>query len=93
MSESGAYPFRPREQMEPPAAKQITDVTVMRHDGIYEVDPRLMQTVPQQGFPNWDSLRIAHSREAHLHWMHDHWCHTVISGEEILKDLASEDAE
>ena len=92
MSATNAQPYRRPEQVTPPEARQITDVTVMRHEGIYEVDPRLMQQVPQQPFPNWDTLRIAHSREDHLAWMHRHFARTVISGAQILADDAPEEA-
>jgi len=90
VSDTGAYPYRLREQQEPPPARRVTDVTVMRHEGIYEVDPRLMQQVPQQPFPNWDTLRIAHSREDHLEWMHRHWTTTVVSGQRILDEISEE---
>lgn len=87
MNETGSHPFRRAEQIKPPPSRPITDVAVMRHEGIYEVDPRLMQQVPQQPFPNWDTLRIAHGREDHLAWMHRHFTHIVISGERVLDEL------
>jgi hypothetical protein len=86
------FAYRRGEQVTPPAARQTSDVTVMRFDGIHEVDPRLMQQVPQQPFPNWDTLRIVHGREDHLEWMHRHFAQTVISGAEILAALAGEHA-
>jgi hypothetical protein len=92
MSDTRAFPFRPKEQMTPPPARQVTDVAVMRFDGIYEVDPALMQKVPQQRFPNWDTLRIAHGREDHLAWMHRHWSHTVLSGQRILDQIDEADS-
>jgi hypothetical protein len=91
MSETRAYPYRRPEQVTPPPPRQITEVAVMRHEGIYEVDPRLMKQVPQQPFPNWDTLRIAHSREHHLEWMHRHFARTVISGARILEELPAEE--
>ena len=90
MSETQSYPYRRPEQVSPPPPRRVTDVAVMRHDGIYEVDPSLMQQVPQQPFPNWDTLRIAHSREHHLDWMHRHFAQTVVSGERILAEISSE---
>jgi hypothetical protein len=87
VSDTQAYPFRPREQETPPPPRQVTDVAVMRFDGIYEVDPKLMQQVPQQPFPNWDTLRIAAGRHDHLAWMHRHWCTTVVSGERLLAEV------
>jgi hypothetical protein len=93
MSGRGSSSYRRAEQVTPPPARQTSDVTVMRFDGIYEVDPRLMQQVPQQPFPNWDTLRIAHSREDHLAWMHRHFARTVISGAQILTEIAGEEAQ
>jgi hypothetical protein len=90
MSESRSYGYRRAEQVTPPPARQTSEVSVMRLDGIYEVDPRLMQQVPQQAFPNWDTLRIAHGREDHLEWMHHHFAQTVISGAEILAELPAD---
>ncbi|MEA2281906.1 MAG: hypothetical protein QOK21_2513 [Solirubrobacteraceae bacterium] len=81
-------PFRPRDERVPPAAVRVTDVAVLRFEGIYEVDPALMQEhVAQQDFPNWDTLRIARSRHDHLEWMHRHWTDTVVSGEALLADV------
>jgi hypothetical protein len=80
--------LRPAEERRPPEARPVTDVAIMRFEGIYEVDPRLMeQHVRQQPFPNWDTLRIAHSRHDHLDWMHRHWAGAVISGEEVLAEI------
>jgi hypothetical protein len=80
-------PFRHGEQRVPPAATQVTDVAITRFEHIYEVDPKLMsEHVQQQGFPNWDTQRIAASRHDHLDWMHRHWATTVVSGEELLDD-------
>ena len=90
MSDTNSYPYRRPEQVTPPEARRITDVAVMRFEHVYEVDPRLMQTVPQQPFPNWDTLRIAHGREHHLEWMHRHFARKVISGEQILAGLSEE---
>ncbi len=89
MSESRSFTYRRGEQVTPPPARQTSEVTVMRFDGVYEVDPRLMAQVPQQPFPNWDTLRIVHGREDHLAWMHRHFATTVVSGEEILAELGS----
>jgi hypothetical protein len=87
MSDARSHAFRRDEQMTPPPMRRVSEVAVMRHEGIYEVDPALMQRVPQQPFPNWDTLRIAHSREDHLAWMHRHFARTVVSGKRILEDL------
>ncbi|HSK27976.1 MAG TPA: hypothetical protein VK894_13780 [Jiangellales bacterium] len=80
--------YRYSEQHEPPDAQQVTDVAITRFEHVYEVDPGLMvQHVTQQTFPNWDTLRIVHSRHDHLQWMHDHFAGGVVSGEEILASL------
>jgi len=79
--------FRLAAQL-PPEPKRITDAVVMRFDHIYEVDPALMtEHVQQQDFPAWDTLRIVESRWEHLAWMHEHFADSVISGEELLKEL------
>ena len=72
----------------PPDARRIKDDVVMRFDHVYEVDPALMtEHVRQQDFPAWDTLRIVASRWDHLAWMHEHFADSVISGEELLKEL------
>ena len=84
--------YRYAEQYEPPEAQQVTDVAITRFEHVYEVDPKLMvQHVNQQTFPNWDTLRIVHSRHDHLQWMHDHWASAVVSGEEGLASLEDEE--
>jgi hypothetical protein len=75
----------------PPDPKRVKDDVVMRFDHVYEVDPELMTDyVPQQHIPAWDSLRIVDSRWEHLAWMHDHFADAVISGEELLAEIAEE---
>ena len=75
----------------PPDAKRITDAVVMRFDHIYEVDPELMsEHIEQQDIPAWDTLRIVESRWEHLAWMHDHFADSVVSGEELLKEIEAE---
>ena len=77
--------FRLREQVTPPDAQRASDVAITRFEGVYEVDPALMQEhVRQQPFANWDTLRIAGSRHDHLAWMHRHWADVVVSGEALL---------
>jgi hypothetical protein len=77
--------FRHEEQMTPPAPEQVSEVAITRFEHVYEVDPRLMERwVLQQTFPNWDTLRIMHSRHDHLDWMHRHFAERVVSGSEIL---------
>ena len=75
----------------PPDAKRITDAVVMRFDHVYEVEPRLMsEHIQQQDIPAWDTLRIVESRWEHLAWMHDHFADSVVSGEELLKEIEAE---
>ena len=69
----------PREQMTPPPPEQVSDVAITRFEHVFEVDPRLMERwVLQQTFPNWDTLRIMHSRHDHLDWMHRHFAERVV---------------
>lgn len=84
--------YRYDEQNTPPEATQVTEVAITRFEHVYEVDPKLMQQhVNQQTFPNWDTLRIVHSRLDHLQWMHEHFAYTVVSGEQILAELDGAD--
>ena len=54
-----------------------------RFEHVYEVDPDLMQTTPQQAMPAWDTHRIVAARWDHLDWMHDHFADEVLlAGEE-----------
>jgi hypothetical protein len=76
-----------------PAAQRITDVVVMRHDHVYEVDPALMtEHVKQQDIPKWDTLRIFNARLEYLYWVQDHWADERISGEELLAEIEAEEA-
>ena len=75
----------------PPEAKRITEDVVMRFEHVYEVDPALMTAhTPQQDLPARDTLRIVDSRWEHLAWMHDHFADSVVSGEELLKEIEAE---
>ena len=77
-------PFNAGDERTPPPPQQMSDVAIMRFEHIFEVDPKLMEEhVRQQGFPNWDTRRIAASRLDHLEWMHRHFATVVISGEEL----------
>jgi hypothetical protein len=77
----------------PPDAKRVKDDVVMRFEHVYEVAPELMtEYTPQQEIPAWDTQRIVASRWEHLAWMHAHWADSVVSGEELLKELEKEDA-
>jgi hypothetical protein len=62
----------------PPEPRPIRDGVVMRFDHVYEVDPELMQTFPQQNMLAWDTKRIIESRLDHLEWIHDHFADEVI---------------
>jgi hypothetical protein len=78
----------------PPEAKRIKEDVVMRFDHVYEVDPELMsEHTPQQDFPAWDTQRIVDSRWEHLAWMHDHFADSVVSGEELLKEIELEEGQ
>lgn len=86
-----AAPYRYAEQFTPPPAVPVTDVAQTTFEHVYEVDPRLMQRhVLQQTFPNWDTLRIMHSRQDHLAWMHAHFASTVVAGAQILAEVEDE---
>ena len=76
----------------PPKAEPVTDGVVSRFEHTFEIDPSLMTAhVHQQNIPNWDFKRIVDSRWEHLAWMHDHFADSVISGEELLAEIESED--
>ena len=62
----------------PPPARRITDAVVMRFEHVYEVDPALMETTPQQPMPAWDTRRIVDARWDHLDWMHSHFADDVL---------------
>ena len=75
----------------PPEPHRVTDVVVSRFEHVLEVDPALMtEHVHQQDLPNWDVHRIVDNRWEHLAWMHDHFADSVISGEELLKEIDAE---
>jgi len=75
----------------PPDPQRITDDVVMRFDHVYEVDPALMtEHVRQQEMPAWDTHRIVSDRWDHLAWMHDHFADSVVSGEELLREIEAE---
>ena len=75
----------------PPEARRVNDVVVSRFEHVYEVDPALMtEHVRQQDLPNWEIHRIVESRWEHLAWMHDHFADSVVSGEELLKEIEAE---
>jgi hypothetical protein len=89
--EARPHPFRPRDELVPPPARRVSDGAIMRFEGIYEVDPELMSAhLTQQSFPNWDTLRIAHSREDHLEWMQRHWASKIVSGQSLLDEIDAE---
>jgi len=78
----------------PPDPQRVNDQVVMRFEHVYEVEPALMsEHTPQQDIPAWDTLRIVESRWEHLAWMHDHFADSVVSGEELLKEIEGEEGE
>jgi hypothetical protein len=77
----------------PPDAQRITDIVVMRHEHVYEVDPALMtEHVRQQDIPAWDTHRMVDARLEYLYWVQDHWADERISGQELLAEIEAEEA-
>ncbi len=77
----------------PPEAQRITEIVIMRHDHVYEVDPSLMQThVEQQDIPAWDTQRMVDARMAYLLWTQAHWSDVRISGDQLLAEIEAEEA-
>ena len=75
----------------PPEPTRINDQVVSRFAHTFEVAPELMtEHVRQQDIPNWDFHRIVGSRLEHLDWMHDHFADSVLTGEELLKEIEAE---
>jgi hypothetical protein len=90
-SSTGTVGYRRDEQYDPPPPQRVSDVAVTTFEHVFEVDDRLMQRwVLQQEFPNWDSLRIMHSRHDHLDWMHHHFAERVVTGSEVLAEVEAE---
>ena len=82
-----------RAAQEPPPEQRITDIVVMRHEHVYEVDPALMtEHVQQQDIPAWDTHRMVDARLDYLYWVQDHWADERISGEELLAEIEAEEA-
>ncbi len=76
-----------------PDAQRVTDIVVMRHDHIYEVDPALMtEHVRQQSIPAWDMHRMVDARLEYLYWVQDHWADERVSGDELLAEIEAEEA-
>jgi hypothetical protein len=82
------HKFIYKQQYARPEARRISDGVIMRLDGVYEVDPGLMQThFKQQTMPMWDTERIVESRNDHLAWMHEHFSYeTLVAGEDSELD-------
>jgi hypothetical protein len=77
----------------PPEPQRITDIVVMRHEHVYEVDPALMsEHVRQQDIPAWDTHRMVDARLEYLYWVQDHWADERISGQELLAEIEAEEA-
>ena len=84
--------FSSRDQV-PPEPHRITELVVMRHEHVYEVDPALMtEHVQQQVIPSWDTHRMVDARLEYLYWVQDHWADERISGEELLTEIEAEEA-
>jgi hypothetical protein len=90
-SNSEAVGYRYAEQHSPPQPERVTDVAVTTFEHVFEVDPRLMERwVLQHQFPNWDTLRVMNSRHDHLDWMHRHFASRVVTGSQLLEEIAQE---
>ncbi len=74
----------------PPKPKAVKEGVVMRMEHVYEVDPAKMQVFKQQDMPVWDTLRIVKNRWEHLAWMHNHFADSVVSGEELEREMEKE---
>ncbi len=71
----------------PPKPRRVKEGVVMRFDHVYEIDPERMSIIKQQEMPVWDTQRIIANRWEHLSWMHNHFADSVISGEELEKEI------
>lgn len=71
----------------PPKARRIKEGVIMRFDHVYEIDPDRMRIIRQQEMPAWDTQRIVANRWEYLNWMHDHFAESVVSGEELEKEI------
>jgi len=77
---------------EPPEPQRVSDIVVMRHEHVYEVDPALMREhVRQQDIPAWDTHRMVDARLEYLYWIQDHFADERISGAELLAEIAAEE--
>jgi hypothetical protein len=56
-----------------PEARPVRPGVVTRIDGVYEVDPELMRSYPQQAMSIEETLRIVAARHGLLEWMHGHF--------------------
>jgi hypothetical protein len=65
------------EQPDPPRA--VNDVVVIRVDDVYEVHPALMEVVPQQDIPVWDTRRIVDGRASQVEFMAGHFAHSLLT--------------
>ena len=69
--------FRLGEQR-PPEPRRIKEDVVERFEHVFEIDPELMRTFPQQDMAAWDTHRIVDARWDHLDWMHEHFADEVL---------------
>ena len=82
-----------RDAQAAPPPTRVTDIVVMRHEHVFEVDPALMtEHVRQQDVPAWDTHRMVDSRLEYLYWVQDHWADERISGDELLREIEAEEA-
>jgi hypothetical protein len=79
---------------EPPEPRRVTDIVVVRHEHVYEVDPALMtEHVRQQAIPAWDTRRMVDARLDYLYWIQDHFADERVSGDELLAEIEAEEAD
>jgi hypothetical protein len=79
---------------EPPEPRRVSDIVVMRHEHVYEVDPALMTAhVRQQDIPAWDTHRMVDARLEYLYFIQDHFADERVSGDELLAEIAAEEAD
>jgi hypothetical protein len=81
------FPSRPGRFTNPepiPPPRPVSPVVIQRFEGVYEVDPDLMQeNFRQQKMPAWDTARIVDSRQGHIGDIHAQFADSVVlAGEE-----------
>lgn len=90
------FPSRPGRFTNPepiPPPRRVSPVVIQRFDGVYEVDPELMEErFRQQKMPAWDSSRIVDARHGHIGDIHAQFADSVVlagEGSEVGEDPGS----